>query len=498
MATCPPLGRPPDADSLRCECGARRRPGPDRARCPRDRRLDAAGAARRARRGGRRDDVRRQLRRRPGEGRPARPAAAPGRLGGGFVGLVRPVPLRRLDRRRRRRARGRRRPARDAGRTSGGAAGRYVRVGLGPRRPLPAGRHAARPVRSAAAGLAPRHPGRPGDHHEGRGRARVGGQPRCRRRLRQRLQARRARAGLRHGPAGRRVRLLRRPARRPGRLGRGGRAVPPRVRARAARALGRRRGPGVRGRHLGAGAQRHRGGRPAARLPHVVLAEGRRAGRRQRRARAPLAVARRHEPDGRWPRRPLRADRRRRGVRRGDPRAPAGPDGGRRARRHVVPPARALALGGDVRLLGTGEPRGGRAHGHRVARGDVVGRQRRGQVLRPARQPVPGVRGPGRRRPLRPGHRFVAARPGRRRPGRARRRGARVARDRPPPAVPARGGGRLRRRRGGAVRLGCRRCRPRSSRCGSPSWSCSTASPTRRSRRLRAGSADRGPPTAGS
>ena len=158
----------------------------------------------------------------------------------------------------------------------------------------------------------------------------------------------------------------------------------------------------------------------AARLPHVVLAEGRRAGRRQRRARAPLAVARRREPDGRWPRRPLRADRRRRGVRRRGPRAPAGPDGGRRARRHVVPPARALALGGDVRLLGAGEPRGGHAHGHRVTRGDGVGRQRRGQVLRPPRQPVPGVRGPRRRRPLRPGRRFVAARPGRRRPGRAR------------------------------------------------------------------------------
>ena len=31
--------------------------------------------------------------------------------------------------------------------------------------------------------------------------------------------------------------------------------------------------------------------------------------------------------------------------------------------------------------------------------GDGVGRQRRGQVLRPARQPVPRVRGPGRRRP---------------------------------------------------------------------------------------------------
>ena len=36
-------------------------------------------------------------------------------------------------------------------------------------------------------------------------------------------------------------------------------------------------------------------------------------------------------------------------------------------------------------------------------RNAIVGRQRRGQVLRPARQPVPRLRGPGRRRPLRPG-----------------------------------------------------------------------------------------------
>ena len=83
----------------------------------------------------------------------------------------------------------------------------------------------------------------------------------------------------------------------------------------------------------------------------------------------------------------------------------------------------------------------------------AIGRQRRGQVLRPPRQPLPRVRRPRRRRPRRPGVRFVVARPGRRRPGRPLLRRAPVTRDQAAPAVPARGGGRLRGRRGGAVRL---------------------------------------------
>ena len=58
----------------------------------------------------------------------------------------------------------------------------------------------------------------------------------------------------------------------------------------------------------------------------------------------------------------------------------------------------AVPLGRHLRLLGPGEPRGRRAHGHRVTRRHGVGRQRRGQVLRPARQPVPGVRGRDRGR----------------------------------------------------------------------------------------------------
>ena len=153
--------------------------------------------------------------------------------GVGQLDLLRPVPLRRLDRRRRRRARGRRRPARDARRTPRGAARRHARVGLGPRRPLPAGRHAARPVRPAAARL-----------------ARRGRSPRSGITMKAAVElewvvshdsattptttsGRRARAGVRDGAAGRRLRLLPRPAGRAGGLGRGRRAVPPRVRARA-------------------------------------------------------------------------------------------------------------------------------------------------------------------------------------------------------------------------------------------------------------------------
>ncbi len=88
----------------------------------------------------------------------------------------------------------------------------------------------------------------------------------------------------------------------------------------------------------------------------------------------------------------------------------------------------------------------------------AIGRQRRGQVLRPPRQPVPGLRRPGRGRPRGPRCRLVAAGPRRRRPRRAARVGACVARHSPPADLAARGGRRLRRRRGRPRRL---RRRPR-------------------------------------
>ena len=208
---------------------------------------------------------------------PARPAAAPGRLGRGFVGLLRPVPLRRLDRRRRRRARGRRRPAGDARRT-------------------PAWSRSA-----AQSGWA----WAPADRYQQDGTP----HDQCGRLLLASLVGALAEQGITmraavelewvvshdvgddgdddfrpaaRGPAYGMARLVDAsdysatcwpPWPTPGVRGR---AVPPGVRARAARALGRRGGPGVRGRHLGARAQRSsRAVGAAARLPHVVLAEGR-------------------------------------------------------------------------------------------------------------------------------------------------------------------------------------------------------------------------------
>ena len=66
--------------------------------------------------------------------------------------------------------------------------------------------------------------------------------------------------------------------------------------------------------------------------------------------------------------RAVRADRRGDGVRRRDPRAPAGAARDRRAVGRVVPPAGAAALGRRLRVLGPGEPRGRAADGHRLAR----------------------------------------------------------------------------------------------------------------------------------
>ena len=82
-------------------------------------------------------------------------------------------------------------------------------------------------------------------------------------------------------------------------------------------------------------------------------------------------------------------------------RAPPGAARDRRARRGVVPPARAAALGRRLPLLGPGEPRGRSAHGHRLDRERGLGGEPRGEVRRPAGQPLPAARraaGRGRRR----------------------------------------------------------------------------------------------------
>ena len=271
-----------------------------------------------------------------------------------------------------------------------------------------------------------------------------------------------------------------RPARRAGGLGRGRRAVPPRVRAGAARAVRRRGGPGVRRRHLGAGPDGDRGRRRGARLPHVVLTEGRRARRRQRRARAPLALAGRGEPDGGRPVGALRAHRGRRGLRRRDPRAPPGPDGGRRARCDVVPAARAVPLGrartpcwglenreAAVRMV-TGSP------GATASAANVEVKcfdLHANPYLVFAGLIAAGLAGLSSS--------AVAARPGRRRPCRAAattswsRAGSggcpRTCARPSMPSPPTRWCGTP---SGG-------RCRRRSSPSASRSWSCSTVSPTR-------------------
>ena len=98
--------------------------------------------------------------------------------------------------------------------------------------------------------------------------------------------------------------------------------------------------------------------------------------------------------------------RRRRVVRRWRAGAPAGAPRAGGAERRVVPAAGAAALGRRVCVLGAGEPGGRAAAGHRFdgERG-VVG-EPRGQVRRPAREPVP----PAGRRPRRRRGRDAAAR----------------------------------------------------------------------------------------
>ena len=115
--------------------------------------------------------------------------------------------------------------------------------------PLRPGGSRARPVQSPAVAAPGRRARGRRDHHQGRLRDRVGDQPRAHRRLRRRHP----RSRLWHEPRDRRQRLCGRRAPGTGRPGRRRRAVPSRVRTRAARDLGRRGVPG-RGRgHLGPG-----------------------------------------------------------------------------------------------------------------------------------------------------------------------------------------------------------------------------------------------------
>ena len=115
-----------------------------------------------------------------------------------------------------------------------------------------------------------------------------------------------------------------------------------------------------------------------------------------------------------------------------------GPAGARGAVGGVVPPPGAAALGGRLPLLGAGEPRGRAALRHRFGRAGVVERQPRGQVRRPARQPLPAAGRAARRGRRRPGRRREPARARRGRPRVARRGGAGRSAHRTPSRGPAR------------------------------------------------------------
>ena len=144
-------------------------------------------------------------------------------------------------------------------------------------------------ARRAVSALAERGcPRRPRSRSSGRwGRCRPG---------RASCPARGLRAGVRLHPHRREVGL---PARSAGRVraaGRRGRADPSRVRVRSVRAVRRRRGPGRRRRHPRPGPRDDPRLLGTARARGVLLAQDRGGRRRQRRARPPVAVARRREP----------------------------------------------------------------------------------------------------------------------------------------------------------------------------------------------------------
>ena len=167
---------------------------------------------------------------------------------------------------------------------------RPARMGVGAGRPLRAGRHAARPVQPAAAASPRRRPGRAGHRRsrlaveiewvvgagDGADDVPPGG----------------ARPGVRHGPAGRRLRLRPRRADRPRRRrASSSSSSTPSTRRASSRSRSRPRPRSTAADTSVLVRARSRGGRARARLPHVVLAEGRRGRRRQRRPPALQPVA---------------------------------------------------------------------------------------------------------------------------------------------------------------------------------------------------------------
>ena len=204
--------------------------------------------------------------------------------------------------------------------------------------------------------------------------------------------------------------------------------IHPEYGAGAVRGVGRRRGSGRGGRHDGAGARDDPRAERAARLARVVLAEGARRGRRQRRPRAPVAVARRARTSSAGGDRPLRHDRRGRGVHRGRARAPAGAARGRRAGTGELPAADPEPLGRRVPGVGAGEPRGGAAARDRFAR-----QRRTRPTSRSRRSTCPPIRTSSSPALIAAGlpasgRRDAAARAGERRPGVAVGGRARAAR----------------------------------------------------------------------
>ena len=326
--------------------------------------------------------------------------------------------LRRLRRRLHPRPRRHRRPA-PADR-SGDADGRRRRRRLGARRPPRAGRRAVPRVSAVAAADASR--AGPVDRAARVDGHRAGVRPRHARRVG--APARHV-AGLR-GAVGAGRRAV--PGRRRGDLRRGGcagRATARRVRGRPVRDLAAARGPAAHRGPDGAGPRAARPGRGAARVRCVVLARPVRRWCGQRRAPAP--VAHRHRGPavlGRYG--AARPDRRRGRGRRGGRRRPARAAGDPRRVGAVAAAPEAGQLGRGVRLLGAGEPGGGRA----AVRGDArqpARRARRAEVHRRQRQPLPGRDGVPRAGARRDRAVAPAAGRGARGPGVAARGAARPA-----------------------------------------------------------------------
>ena len=228
----------------------------------RDRRLSRAesllAGPRRPRRRRGRDQLRRQRRHLPGQVRAARPAAGAGRVGRRLLHGLRLLPLRRLGGRAARRRRPRSATSGSSPTSTGWSCWPPSRAGRG-RRATGSPRPAS-PTRSTRGCCCARLVDDLADR----------GASACCRRSRSSgsvsyegddVRARGGRPGVRPDPADERLGLLPRRARRARRAGRRGRAVPPRVRRGAARAVGRPGVAGARRRHVGAGPHDDPGGR---------------------------------------------------------------------------------------------------------------------------------------------------------------------------------------------------------------------------------------------